>query len=90
MHICRTGSKNVYVRSGYSDFAVYGGGHYVCAATGNLDAPDYIPQGSIRLHNTGKPNPQQSFACRDEYAGMRNPGAMHDGPETAANVSHWA
>lgn len=75
-----TRSHQVLVRKGFSDCDTFGTG-YAFAATGNLDAPSYIPQGSVRLHNTMKPNPQQSLAHRDHYAGCKPIGAGHDGPE---------
>lgn len=88
MFTARTGSKQVSVRADYSDYATYGSGHYMFAATGNLDAPDFMPQGSVRLHCTGKPSPQQSIAHREwEYG--KPVGASHDGPETAQDVKHW-
>lgn len=87
MYICMTGQKQVLVRSGFSDYDTYRSG-YIMAATGNLDAPDYIPQGSVRLHCTGKPNPAQSMAHRDDD--NRPLGCGHDGSETAQNVTHWA
>jgi len=76
-----TGSKQVLVRYGYSDYDSYGSHNYAMAATGNLDAPDYIPQGSVRLHNTIKQGPALSLAHRDAYAGCKPVGAAHDGPE---------
>lgn len=76
--------RQVLVRHGYSDFDTYGNGNYACAATGSLDAPSAMPQGSVRLHDTGRPVPALSVGQREMY-----PGAQHDGPETAATVSHW-
>ena len=78
-----TGTKQILVRGGFSDFDTYGSGNYWAAATGNLDAPDYIPQGSVRLHNTIKKHPQQSMAHREWDYG-RPAGCGHDGPESAA------
>jgi hypothetical protein len=76
-----TGSKQVLVRAAFSDYATYGDGNFAFAATGNLDAPDFIPQGSVRVHNTLKLNAQLSLAHRDEYAGCKPAGCQHDGPE---------
>ena len=73
-----TGSKQVHVRAGYSDSDTYREG-YCCAATGNLDAPDYIPHGSVRIHNTMVRCPQQSHGHRD--MDQRPIGCGHDGPE---------
>lgn len=76
----RTGSKQVAVRADYSDYATYGSGHYAFAATGNLDAPDYMAQGSVRVHNTIKLTPALSLSHREwEYG--RPIGCGHDGPE---------
>ena len=75
-----TGSKQTAVRYGYADYDTYGSGNFAFAATGNLDAPDYIPQGSVRLHNTIKPNPSLSHAHRD-WQGWMPIGCGHDGPE---------
>lgn len=75
-----TGSQQVLVRAGFSDFDTYGSG-FLAAATGNMDAPDFMPQGSIRVHNTMRLNAQMSIAHRDELAGCKPVGAAHDGPE---------
>ena len=75
-----TGQKQVLVRQGFSDYAAMGSGNYACAATGNLDAPDFMPQGSIRTHSTIRPNPCQSVGHRDWETGMPI-GTSHDGPE---------
>ena len=80
MYAQLTGSKQVEVRRGYSDEDTYGQGNYCFAATGNLDAPDYIPQGSVRVHNTIKLNPQLSLAHRDYAANCMAVGCGHDGP----------
>jgi hypothetical protein len=75
-----SGGKQVLVRAGFSEYDTYGFGFYA-AAMGNLDAPDFIPQGSVRLHNTGKPSPTESIAHRD--GDDRPLGCPHDGPEPA-------
>ena len=76
-----TGSKQVAVRRGFTDCDTYSSGFFA-AATGNLDAPDYIPHGSVRVHNTIRLNPQLSHGHRDTAAGCRPIGAGHDGPES--------
>ena len=78
-----TGSKQVLVRRGFSDYDTYGSDNYWMAATGNLDAPDHIPQGSVRIHNTLRHCPQLSLAHRDHFSGTKPIGAGHDGPEPA-------
>lgn len=78
----RTGEAQTLVRPGWADFDTYGRGYW-CAATGNLDAVDFMPQGSIRVHNTGRPNPVPSIAHRDWAAGCMPRGTLHDGPEAA-------
>ena len=79
--------RQTLVRFGYSDFDTYGCG-YACAATGALDAPAFLPQGSVRLHNTGRPVPALSVGHR-EWDGALPLGASHDGPGTANTVKHW-
>ena len=80
----RTGSKQVLVRNGYDDYRTYGDGYYA-AATGNLDAPDYMAQGSVRIHNTMHPNPVASAGHRDWDSGHMPLGYGHDG-QKAANL----
>ena len=76
-----TGGYQRSVRAGFADADTYGRG-FCAAAMGSLDAPDYMPQGSVRVHNTGRPNPKQSMAYRDwDYCIPI--GAPHDGPEPA-------
>lgn len=75
-----TGSMQVLVRPGFSDCDSFGHG-FMFAAMGNLDAPSYIPQGSVRLHNTIKLGPSLSLSHRDFAAGCLPIGAGHDGPE---------
>jgi len=87
-----TGQKQTRVRAGYADCDTYGAQspNYAACATGALDAPDHMPQGSVRVHNTGRPYPTPSSAHRDWQTPEAMPqGAMHDGPETAATVRHW-
>ncbi len=74
------GARPVLVRPGFSDFCTYGEG-YAMAATGALDAPTYMPQGSVRLHATMKPCPSPSIAHREGDA--RPAGCPHDGPQPA-------
>lgn len=76
-----TGTHQVLVRAGFADFDAYGSDNYWSSATGNLDAPTYIPQGSVRIHNTARPCPQPSLAHRD-WPNMPL-GEGHDGPEPA-------
>jgi hypothetical protein len=76
-----TGSTQVLVRDGYADCDTFGFGFWK-AATGNLDAPAHIPQGSVRLHNTLVQSPALSHAHRD-WDGYLPLGASHDGPEPA-------
>ena len=79
-----TGSVQVRVRYGWSDFETFGSGNYACAATGNLDAVDFMPQGSVRVHNTMRPNPVPSIGHRDWESRAAQPiGCSHDGPEPA-------
>ena len=72
-------------RAGYSDCASFGEG-FVARDTwsGCLDAPDFMPQGSVRIHNTMRHCPQLSMANRDALAGCAKPGTGYDGPESAA------
>jgi hypothetical protein len=81
-----TGSKQILVRCGFSDYDTYGSGNYAMAATGNLDAPDYIPQGSVRVHNTIKLNAQLSLAHRDWQFPQYKVGCQHDGPESVPST----
>lgn len=83
MHTNATGTKQTRVRAGYSDYDTYGSG-YCMAATGNLDAPKWIPQGSVRLFAATKPTPMPSITSRD-YPQWMEPGDVHDGPESAAH-----
>lgn len=78
-----TGRRNVSVRNGFTDYDTYGHGFMFATSEGNLDAPDYIPQGSIRQHNTGKPVAFISHAHRDWETGCMPLGCGHDGPEPA-------
>ena len=80
MFTSMTGSKQVSVRAGFADCDTYRSG-FVSAATGNLDAPQFIPQGSVRVHNTIKLNPQLSHCNRDWDTGCKEIGAGHDGAE---------
>lgn len=70
-------AKRVLVRHGFSDYDTYGSGT-CCAATGTIDAPDYIPQGSVRKHDTTVPCHAQSIGHRDQQD--RPMGDPHDGP----------
>lgn len=81
MYTKPTGAKQVLVRYGYSDYDTYGNENYACAATGNLDAPHFIPQGSVRLHNTAVACPTPSIGHRDWETGCMAIGAAHDGPD---------
>lgn len=74
--------RQVLVRHGYSDFDTYGNGHYAFAATGSLDAPSAIPQGSVRLSGTATPRPRLSVGQREP-----TPGAYNDGPESAQDLT---
>lgn len=75
-----TGSQPVLVRRGWSNFDTYGSQNFAMSATGHLDAPDFCPQGSVRLHNTTVANPQMSHGHRDWDTGALPAGACHDGP----------
>lgn len=76
-----TGMRRNLVRPGFSDYDTYGSDNLAAAATGSLDAPDLIPQGSVRLNNTMVLNPQLSIGHRDWNSRHFAPGAPHDGPE---------
>lgn len=80
-----TGSQQSPARNGFTECDDFGSG-FVFATYGNLDAPDYIPQGSVRVHNTIKLNPQLSLAHRDTAAGCRPLGVGHDGPESVPST----
>lgn len=71
-----TGSKQVTVRNGYSDFDTFGNDNYAFAATGNMDAPDFIPNGSVISRNTIKQSPRLSMAHRD--GDSRPVGSVND------------
>jgi len=78
-----TGNSQATVRAGFADADTYGEG-FVFAARGNLDAPTYMPQGSVRLQNHMKQHPVLSLAHRDgEDRSLYSVGACHDGPEAA-------
>lgn len=66
-----TGAKQVPARYGFTDCETYGHGFVACAM-GSLDAPDYIPQGSVSRHGP-------TMAHRDWNTGHKPIGAMHDG-----------
>lgn len=72
----KTGSARVLVRSGYSDFDSYGNGNLYHAVGGIIDAPDYMPQGSVRSEYRGY---RQSLAHRDGEQRARRWGHVHDG-----------
>lgn len=74
-------SRRVLVRAGFADYDDFGFG-LLFAAYGCLDAPDYMPQGSVRIHNTLKPRPTLSIAHRD-WCDVLPIGAPHDGAEPA-------
>ena len=80
MYFDTTGRRAVRVRAGFSDADVFGSGLIACATGGPIDAPTYIPQGSVRVHNTMRLNPQPSLMHRDYSYGMPL-GEGHDGPE---------
>lgn len=82
-----TGSIYCRARVGFCEADDFGHGLMFVTA-GPLDAPDYMPHGSVRLHCTGKPNPTQSCGHRD-YGVCMPLGTNHDGPETASTVTHW-
>ena len=69
-------------RVGFTDYDTFRFG-YIARDTwsGNLDAPDFMPQGSVRVWNTLKHAPGLALAHRDELAGCKRPGWQHDGPE---------
>jgi hypothetical protein len=66
-------------RSGFTDCDSFGRGLVACDTwTGCLDAPDYYPQGSVRVNNTIKHSPNLSLANRDAIAGCADIGVGHD------------
>jgi len=79
MKLQSTGESQTTVRPGFSDYDTYGHGYY-CAATGSLDAPSWIPQGSVRVSNTMRHAPHLSVQLRD-YPHWSRPGYGSDGPE---------
>lgn len=66
-------------RYGYADVDAFGAG-FVTRDTwsGNLDAPDFVPQGSMRAMGTVRHSPRLSFANRDRLTGHAKPGTLHD------------
>lgn len=79
----RTGERQVRVRLGYTQYDDFGSGFAFCAM-GSLDAPDIMPQGSVRVHATIRPSPVQSIGYRDwATPSAMSPGASHDGPQPA-------
>jgi len=73
----RNGLK--HARSGFTDCDAFGFGLVARDTwTGCLDAPDYIPQGSVRVWNTIKHSPNLSLANRDAMAGHAYPGVGSD------------
>ncbi len=76
MFTCKTGMVRVVVRFGFTDYDTYGSDNLACAVGGIIDAPDYMPQGSVKCFNSAKPHPEMSIAHRD---GENRPvGACHD------------
>jgi hypothetical protein len=75
-----TGSQPTLVRAGWSNYDTYGNFNYAASATGALDAPCFMPQGSVRLHNTTIACPQLSLGHRDWDTGAMPVGTCHDGP----------
>lgn len=74
-------ARNIGARVGFTDHDAFGAG-FVAAQTyaGCLDAPDWMPQGSARVHNTLRHYPVLSIALRDEPQ-YRRVGIGCDGPE---------
>jgi len=69
----------------FSDYDDFGFGYWVRNTWGGcLDAPDYIPHGSVRIHRTIAHAPSASSGHRDWETGCMPLGTCHDGPETAA------
>jgi hypothetical protein len=68
-------------RIGFSDYDAFRAGFIARDTwTGNLDAPDYMPQGSMLAGpNIGKHGERASIAHRDHDTGYRPLGACHDG-----------
>ena len=83
-----TGSKQVHVRRGFADCDTYGEGYWA-AATGNLDAPDFMPQGSVHLFRSMVPNPVISHAHRDWNTGHMPIGTYHAGPGSHSDAAQW-
>lgn len=65
------------IRYGFTDCDAFGEGFIARDTwTGNLDAPSFMPQGSVVRHG-------MSLASRDRLAGdYAHPGTCHDGPES--------
>ncbi len=78
-----TGQAQTLVRYGWSDYDTYGSHNYAAAATGNLDAPDLMPQGSTRVLTIGHTRPRPSYGHRDwEQPAAVRKHISHDGPES--------
>jgi hypothetical protein len=78
-HTQTTGARISIARAGYTDATDFGEG-FVAGCFGNLDAPDYWPQGSMVAHDglfTGTRYARQSIGQRDfpDHAS----GTLHDG-----------
>jgi hypothetical protein len=81
-------NKINHVRACFADACTFGFGFIACDTwSGCLDAPDYMPQGSVRVWNTMKHAPNLSVANRDYLAGCAAIGVGSDGPETAAGAT---
>lgn len=80
MALGKTGSQVILVRHGYSEADAFGSG-LARAAYGPLDAPDLMPQGSMRSLTSIKPRSAPSVGHRDGEG--RPLGEWHDGPESA-------
>lgn len=75
------------MRVGFTDYDAFGAG--LCFAethAGRLDAPDFMPQGSMRGDNgllSGRRFIRASMASRDAIANRADLGAFHDAPRAA-------
>lgn len=66
-------------RAGFTDYDAFGAG-FIARDTwsGNLDAPDFMPQGSVRASGTTKDYARMSLANRNVLTGHQSVGVLHD------------
>ncbi len=65
------------IRAGFADCDEFGNG-FVSRVFGSLDAPDFMPQGSMKESGTSKRYARQSVAFRDTLADCAQFGYQHD------------